>query len=204
MKLSLHPSNEWMQSNNTTDNENAWIQLYERNYGQPWHWCPSTSRSPRFLFPCERVPFIYLAGVPRALRRNAALSINIPDWPPKFQDSLPLKMTQFDEFSPSFNLATKRDYNVTYIFLSAQIKETARLRNFHRRRISLFVWNLRMIIWQHVLLSCTRSKNLRDLEKITSAVEWPNSSSKPLNRRIILFNKITRPSYYFPRGRNSS
>lgn len=144
MKLSLHPSNEWMQSNNTTDNENAWIQLYERNYGQPWHWCPSTSRSPRFLFPCERVPFIYLAGVPRALRRNAALSINIPDWPPKFQDSLPLKMTQFDEFPPSFNLATKGDYNVTYIFLSAQIKEIARLRNFHRKRI---------------ILICLKSKN---------------------------------------------
>lgn len=135
---------------------------------------------------------------------SALRSANIPDWPPRFQDSLPLKMTQFDEFSPSFNLATKRDYNVTYIFLSAQIKEIARLRNFHRRRISLFVWNLRMIIWQHVLLSCTRSKNLRDLEKITSAVEWLDSSSKPLNRRIILFNKITRPSYYFPRGRNSS
>lgn len=65
-------------------------------------------------------------------------------WFPKFQDSLPLKMTQFDEFSPSFNLATKRDYNVTYIFLSAQIKEIARLRNFHRKRI---------------ILICLKSKN---------------------------------------------
>lgn len=69
----IHPTNgSPIRQITKTPFKNTWIQLYERNYGQPWHWCPSTSRSPRFLFPCERVPFIYLAGVPRALRRNAA------------------------------------------------------------------------------------------------------------------------------------